>query len=188
MRIPPTHRAYPAFPKSRWQNRDPENVPHVECPHLHCPPRLPAGQAVVVAKRHPLRHPTINPIYDEQRSPLLQSESAEDSTPSGARDSHSWLSSCFSSLDCPSPTPPSFAPFASRMQLRDRTEQSDFSSAFAPADRRFRPGRKCVGLRRETSAPSLALFVSDETPQLFCLATNFQFRTSFGVVSSAMGY
>src|SRR5882762_4103991 len=71
MRILTAHRACPAFPKSRWQDRDPENGPHIERPHLPRPPRLPARQAVVVAKRHPLRHPLINSMNDEQCSPPL---------------------------------------------------------------------------------------------------------------------
>src|SRR2546422_6332593 len=71
MGIAPTHGAPPAFPKSRRQDRNPKNVPHVDRPHLHRPPRLPAHQAVVVAKRHPLRLPMINAINDEQRRPLV---------------------------------------------------------------------------------------------------------------------
>ncbi len=100
MGIAPTDRVHPAFPKSCRQDRDPKNVPHIERPHLHCPPRLPAQQAVVVAKRHALCLPAINAINDEQRSPpcgwrlCSPAEIAVHSTPSGRWDSHSWLSSC----------------------------------------------------------------------------------------------
>jgi hypothetical protein len=37
-----------------------------------------------------------------------------------------------------------------------RMKQAEFFFRFRSCDRRFRSGRKCVGLRRETSAPSRA--------------------------------
>jgi hypothetical protein len=51
MRLPATHRTYPRFPESEWQNRNPEDVPHIESAYLHRATRLPAPKAVVVAER-----------------------------------------------------------------------------------------------------------------------------------------
>src|ERR1700687_1253428 len=43
-----------------------------------------------------------------------------------------------------------------------RTEQADFFFRFRSCDRRFRPCRKSLGLRRDTSAPSRTVCVRDE--------------------------
>jgi len=51
MRLPATHRTYPEFPESEWQNWNPEDVPRIESAYLHRPARLPAPKAVVVAER-----------------------------------------------------------------------------------------------------------------------------------------
>jgi hypothetical protein len=87
------------------------------------------------------------------------------------------------SLACPEPRRaqhqppllhPSFASFASRMFLRDRTKQADVFFRFRSCDRRFRSGRKCVGLRREKSLCSLSLCSGD-----FMSPICFSIRTSF---------
>jgi len=55
-----------------------------------------------------------------------------------------------------------------------RTEQADFLFRIRSCDRRFRSGRKCVGLRRENSAASRAF---GGMKSLFLLPESAQFST-----------
>jgi len=60
-----THFAFPAFPKAHRQNRDPEQVPHIEGPDGNGSTRRLAPKAVVIAKRNSLRPETVGAANDE---------------------------------------------------------------------------------------------------------------------------
>jgi hypothetical protein len=60
VRIPPAGHANPALPETQRQNGNPENVDHIECPHLRRPPPFFAGQAVVIPKRQSPRAEMVN--------------------------------------------------------------------------------------------------------------------------------
>ena len=65
MRVSTAEGALPMFPKTDGQDRNPENVPNVECPDRHCPACLPARKAVVVAKRDSLGPEVVGTMNDE---------------------------------------------------------------------------------------------------------------------------
>ena len=60
-----THFALPAFPKAHRQDRDPEEVPHIEGPDGNGSARRLAPKAVVVAKRNSLRPKVVGTANDE---------------------------------------------------------------------------------------------------------------------------
>jgi hypothetical protein len=60
-----THFALPAFPKAHRQNRDPEEVSHIEGPDGDGSTRRLAPKAVVIAKRNSLRPEMIGTANDE---------------------------------------------------------------------------------------------------------------------------
>ena len=60
-----THFALPAFPKAHRQNRDPEEVPHIEGPDGNGSTRRPAPKAVVITKRNSLRPEVVGTANDE---------------------------------------------------------------------------------------------------------------------------
>lgn len=60
-----THFALPAFPKAHRQNRDPEEVSHIEGPDGNGSTRRLAPKAVVIAKRNSLRPEVVGTANDE---------------------------------------------------------------------------------------------------------------------------
>jgi hypothetical protein len=60
-----TNRTPPTFAKTQLQNGNPENVPSIKSANLSRTPRLPAREAIVIAKGQSLRAELVDAMNDE---------------------------------------------------------------------------------------------------------------------------